>query len=430
MTEIFFSYSSKDRDRVSAVRTVLAAQGFDVFWDQSVPPGTDWDTWIRQHLNQSKCAIVFWSTHSVGSDNVRHEATIAKHQGKLIPVLLDALAVDQFPMGLYSVQGANLVGWTGDEQHDGWVKLQQQVEAKLTPVWVNRQIDRLEAELVAERARREGAERRDRTLRDQIAKEAQAQQALRVELDEALENLATLKAPSPDDASRSSERDELKAQLDQARARIERAEQTVSELQAARDAVIEERAALKGQLRAAESSLQNAEAHASNLAKGLSDAQTTIEDLRQRDARHSPPRPAAPAAEISRTGFKAMFMVALLPWRKINSLREAKIMRRVGTVSLALLAIGCFVLMAIIASESNASDRNVFISLFLILAILLAACAIGTAFGSRVAAIAGFALTVNPWVLILLFPLALGAYAGVRGTFATRRLSPEAGRPG
>ena len=114
MADVFFSYSSKDRERVRPVREALGAQGFDVFWDQSVPAGVDWDTWIRQNLTQAKCAIVFWSPHSVASDNVRHEATVAKQQGKLVPVLLEALSAEQFPMGLYSVQGANLAGWMGE----------------------------------------------------------------------------------------------------------------------------------------------------------------------------------------------------------------------------------------------------------------------------------------------------------------------------
>ena len=46
---------------------------------------------------------------------------------------------------------------------------------------------------MAERARRELAERRDRTLRDQIAKEAQAQQELRRERDHVLDEAAELK---------------------------------------------------------------------------------------------------------------------------------------------------------------------------------------------------------------------------------------------
>ena len=32
MTDIFFSYSSADRERVRPIRDALAAQGFEVFW--------------------------------------------------------------------------------------------------------------------------------------------------------------------------------------------------------------------------------------------------------------------------------------------------------------------------------------------------------------------------------------------------------------
>src|SRR5262249_19174689 len=166
------SYRSADRERVRLVRNALAAQGFDVFWDQEVPAGVDWDSWIRQHLAQARCAIVFWSTVSVASDNVRHEAAIARHQGKLVPVLLDPLSVEQFPMGLYSQQAANLVGWAGDAEHPEWRKLRREVEAKLRPAWVERQINELEAELVAERARREATERRDSVLQASIVTEA------------------------------------------------------------------------------------------------------------------------------------------------------------------------------------------------------------------------------------------------------------------
>jgi hypothetical protein len=193
MTDIFFSYSSADRERVRPIRDALVAQGFEVFWDQQVPGGTDWDTWIRQHLAKSKCAMAFWSATSVLSDNVRHEATVAKQQGKLISVLLEPLTAEQFPMGLYAQQAANLSGWNGDYGHDEWRKFRREFEAKLTPLWVRRQIDEIEAELVGERTRREGAERRDRTMQAQIAKEVEAQQALKQERDNALDEVAALK---------------------------------------------------------------------------------------------------------------------------------------------------------------------------------------------------------------------------------------------
>ena len=194
MTDIFFSYKSEDRERVRPVRNAFAAQGFDVFWDQEVPAGVDWDTWIRQHLARSKCAIVFWSATSVLSDNVRHEAAVAKQQGKLIPALLERLRPEQFPMGLYTQQAVDLAGWSGDFGHAEWEKLRREVEAKLTPLWVQRTIHGLEAELVAERARREAAEARGRTFEAQIAKEAQTQMALKREKETAEDEVAALQA--------------------------------------------------------------------------------------------------------------------------------------------------------------------------------------------------------------------------------------------
>src|SRR5262249_27257922 len=50
------------------------------------------------------------------------------------------------------------------------------------------------AELVGERTRREGAERRDRTMQAQIAKEVELQQALKRERDDALDEVAAIKS--------------------------------------------------------------------------------------------------------------------------------------------------------------------------------------------------------------------------------------------
>jgi TIR domain len=193
MTDIFLSYSSADLDRVRPIRDRLAEQGFDVFWDQKLPPGIDWDTWIRQHLTKSKCAVIVWSKNSVKSDNVRHEAMIAKQKGKFLPVLIDELDVDEFPMGLQASQGAKLVFWSGDPHDDVWVNLLREIEDRLTPAWVKQGMDRLEAGYFAEQTRREAAEKRNKALRDQIEIEARTQADLKHERDIALEEITTLK---------------------------------------------------------------------------------------------------------------------------------------------------------------------------------------------------------------------------------------------
>jgi hypothetical protein len=98
-------------------------------------------------------------------------------------------------MGLYAQQAANLSGWSGDYSHDEWRKFRREFEAKLTPLWVRRQIDEIEAELVGERTRREGAERRDRTMQTQITKEVEVQQVFKRERDDALDEVTTSKRP-------------------------------------------------------------------------------------------------------------------------------------------------------------------------------------------------------------------------------------------
>jgi TIR domain-containing protein/PAN domain-containing protein len=230
MTDIFFSYKSDDRERVRLVRDEFASLGFDVFWDQQVPAAVDWDTWIRQYLTQAKCAIVFWSSKSVKSDNVRHEAAVAKEQNKLIPVLLEPLTVAQFPIGLYAQQAVNLAGWSGDFESIEWVKLRREVEAKLTPGWVRRRFDELETELLAEHARREGAERRDKILQAQIVKEVQGQEDLRRERDKAVDETSALRKRVLELSSALSE-SESKAGAEAARRRDAETRTTVLESQ-------------------------------------------------------------------------------------------------------------------------------------------------------------------------------------------------------
>lgn len=170
MSDVFFSYSNKDREIVRPVREQLSELGFDVFWDQVVPPGQDWDTWIRGELGRARCAVVFWSKTSVASRNVRHEASIASEQGKLIPALLEAISSSDFPLGHHTVQAARLFERKGGGHEREWSKLCEQIEAKVMPVWVSRRLAVGEAELKSERKRREVAETSEHGLQEQQRK--------------------------------------------------------------------------------------------------------------------------------------------------------------------------------------------------------------------------------------------------------------------
>ncbi len=130
MPDIFLSYSSKDREVAERIQAGLAEEGYDVFWDQATPPGIDWDTWIRNQLKQARCVIVLWSRDSVASPNVRHEAMIGRDTAKLLPVLVEELTPDDFPMGLFFVQALN-VGRTKKSLTASWPKLLEEVRARV-----------------------------------------------------------------------------------------------------------------------------------------------------------------------------------------------------------------------------------------------------------------------------------------------------------
>lgn len=194
MAELFFSYSAKDRERVRPIHEALTALGFDVSWDQLVPAGWDWDTWIRDQLASARCVVVFWSLNSVVSDNIRHEATIAKEEGKIAPVMLDALRVGQFPMGLFNTQAARLIEWSGDGDDPEWRKLLAEIESKVIPVWAARRIANLDAELKAEAKRRETAQAGEDAVAAQLTQEIAKQGQLRRDRERAQADTETARA--------------------------------------------------------------------------------------------------------------------------------------------------------------------------------------------------------------------------------------------
>lgn len=194
MTDIFFSYSNEDRERVRPVYEALTAVGFDIFWDLQTPAGKDWDTLIKEQLTGARSAIVFWSLASIKSPNVRHEATVAREQGKLVPVLLDPLRVEQFPMGLFNTQAARLYEWSGNGDDPEWKKLLSEIENKAMPAWAGRRVENLAAELRAESQRRETAQAREDSAEAQLRQEIQKQGQLRRDREQAQAETETARA--------------------------------------------------------------------------------------------------------------------------------------------------------------------------------------------------------------------------------------------
>lgn len=117
MADVFISYAREDRARAEQIARGLEAQGYDVFWDNEIPPGQTWADYTEAKLTQSKVTVVLWTASSVASQWVREEARMGRDKGVLIPVMIDA---SQPPFGFGEVQAANLANWNGEADNPNW----------------------------------------------------------------------------------------------------------------------------------------------------------------------------------------------------------------------------------------------------------------------------------------------------------------------
>ena len=108
MTDIFLSYAREDESRITNLVSALEAHGWSVFWDRRIPAGETWRSYIGSALQNARCVIVAWSSHSVESQWVAEEADDAKSRGVLVPVLLDPVRP---PHGFREIQAADISDW-------------------------------------------------------------------------------------------------------------------------------------------------------------------------------------------------------------------------------------------------------------------------------------------------------------------------------
>ena len=114
MSDIFLSYSSKDKAKAQIIAKALEAQGCSVWWDRVIPPGKTFDEVIEQELDASKCVVVLWSKESVKSQWVRTEASEGNRRRILIPILIEDV---QPPLAFRLIEAANLIDWKGTLPH-------------------------------------------------------------------------------------------------------------------------------------------------------------------------------------------------------------------------------------------------------------------------------------------------------------------------
>ncbi len=79
---IFISYAHKDSDIVLPIISRLQKDGYRVWYDEGIAPGSNWDEYISSHLDGCAVVMGFLSKSYVKSQNCRDELSLTRLKGK------------------------------------------------------------------------------------------------------------------------------------------------------------------------------------------------------------------------------------------------------------------------------------------------------------------------------------------------------------
>ena len=87
---IFVSYCHKDKEMVFPIIEQLVKDGYRIWYDEGIDPGTEWPEIIAQHLNECLAVLAFITENSLNSHNCRREISFALLKKKLfISIILE-----------------------------------------------------------------------------------------------------------------------------------------------------------------------------------------------------------------------------------------------------------------------------------------------------------------------------------------------------
>lgn len=115
MASVFLSYDHDDAVRATPIASALENAGHLVWWDRHIKGGAEYNDVIEAAVEKADAVVEL----SVRSAWVRDEAAEGRDQGKLVPVLIDAIKP---PMGFRQFQTIDL---SGSKRGPGNASLQQ-----------------------------------------------------------------------------------------------------------------------------------------------------------------------------------------------------------------------------------------------------------------------------------------------------------------
>jgi biotin carboxyl carrier protein len=169
MADVFVSYKKEDINRINPLVKGLEANGFTVWWDYQIETGTDWWESIVKEISIARCVVGCWSINSVRENKAFASNYVSEEHdlgaSKLAPVLFDE---GRIPVPYKHVEAANLIDWSGDQEHGEWRNLLTRIERLATPNWVTARFRQQEAMLQIERDRWAAAESLSEALKQQL----------------------------------------------------------------------------------------------------------------------------------------------------------------------------------------------------------------------------------------------------------------------
>lgn len=77
---IFISYAHKDSEYVIPVLERMNSEGYRIWYDDGIMPGSEWPEYIAEHLKDCAAVISFLSPESINSHNYRRGMTELQRQ--------------------------------------------------------------------------------------------------------------------------------------------------------------------------------------------------------------------------------------------------------------------------------------------------------------------------------------------------------------
>ena len=114
---IFISYSHRDTAKVFPIIYSLVENGYRVWYDQGIDPGTEWDENIATHIDTCGYFIAFMSNNYLGSSNCKDELNYARdlEKDRLIVYLEEVTLPAGMAMRINRLQSIFRYAYTNDD---------------------------------------------------------------------------------------------------------------------------------------------------------------------------------------------------------------------------------------------------------------------------------------------------------------------------